>query len=100
MINDFYYFLHPTVIELACGEYGQDKIQLMVDGTGNGESMDWFRDPSKILKLEDLRKKYPISRNSKEMGELEATSSLNQLNVLLKRGIIKGQRDATLTHLR
>lgn len=95
------YICPPAVIELSCNEYGPDKIRLMVDSMGNGECMDWFHDPSRILKLEQLRTQYPLSRNgSADSGQLEATSALNQLNILLQRGYLKGKRDTTLTYLR
>lgn len=93
-------YIFSVVIELACGEYGRDKIDIMVASMDNGECTNWFRDSTKILKLEDLRQMYPLSKNYKENGTLEATSSLNQLKILLKRGYMKGKRDATLTHLR
>ncbi|GAB0089083.1 ATP-binding cassette sub-family G member 4 [Sergentomyia squamirostris] len=88
------------IIELACGEHGDDKIQHMVNGMGNGECLDWFGDPSKVLKLETLRMKYPIQRPTKENTILQATNHWNQLKTLLRRGIIRGKRDTTLTHLR
>lgn len=66
----------------------------------NGECIKWLKDPSLIMKLEDLRKMYPISTNSKDNGALEATSALNQLKILMKRGFLKSSRDTTLTHLR
>lgn len=72
----------------------------MVDSMANGETTEWFANPSKILKLEDLRTQNPLSRNGKEDGQLEATSAWNQLNYLMRRGYLKGKRDATLTHLR
>ena len=31
-----------SVIELACGEYGEDKIETLVAGTQNGKSLQWF----------------------------------------------------------
>jgi len=31
-----------TVIELASGEYGEDKIDILVAGTENGKSTSWF----------------------------------------------------------
>lgn len=77
-----------------------DKIDVMVSSMQNGECTEWFRDSSKIMKLEELRQKYPLTKNFKDSGALEATSSWNQLKILLKRGYIKGRRDATLTHLR
>lgn len=88
------------MIELACGEHGEDRIQRMVLEMGNGESTDWFADKRKILKLEQLRKKHPLKKIIEQNEELTATSQLHQLQVLIKRGIIKAKRDATLTHLR
>lgn len=90
-----------SVIELACGDYGYEHVNTMVDSMGNGEVLDWFNDPKKILKLEVLRQKYPLKAKTKSDHEgLEATSQFHQVKVLIRRGIIKGKRDATLTHLR
>ncbi|XP_053665541.1 ATP-binding cassette subfamily G member 4-like [Anopheles marshallii] len=88
------------VIELACGEYGDDRIQRMVMEMGNGECTEWFTDKRKLLKLEQLRKKYPLKKIIEQSEDLMATSQLHQLKVLIQRGIIKAKRDATLTHLR
>uniref|UniRef100_A0A182RGB5 ATP-binding cassette n=1 Tax=Anopheles funestus TaxID=62324 RepID=A0A182RGB5_ANOFN len=88
------------VIELACGEYGDDRIQRMVMEMGNGECTEWFTDKRKLLKLEQLRKKYPLKKIIEQNEDLMATSQMHQLQVLIKRGIIKAKRDATLTHLR
>lgn len=41
-----------SVIELACGEYGEDKIEPLVAGTENGRSLQWF---DKSLNLLDQR---------------------------------------------
>lgn len=88
------------IIELACGEYGDERIQRMVMEMGNGESTDWFSDKRKLLKLEQLRKKYPLKKIIEQSEDLTSTSQIHQLQVLIKRGIIKAKRDATLTHLR
>uniref|UniRef100_A0A182VUV0 ABC transporter domain-containing protein n=1 Tax=Anopheles minimus TaxID=112268 RepID=A0A182VUV0_9DIPT len=88
------------VIELACGEHGDDRIQRMVMEMGNGECTEWFTDKRKLLKLEQLRKKYPLKKIIEQNEDLMATSQIHQLHVLIKRGIIKAKRDATLTHLR
>ncbi|XP_050077230.1 ATP-binding cassette sub-family G member 4 [Anopheles maculipalpis] len=88
------------VIELACGEYGDDRIQRMVMEMGNGECTEWFTDKRKLLKLEQLRKKHPLKKIIEQSEDLTATSQVHQLQVLIKRGIIKAKRDATLTHLR
>lgn len=94
-------YLSLVVIELACGEYGEDNLQRMVEGMSNGECVDWFADGTKVLKLEQLRQKFPISGPPRE-GELgqSNTTQWMQLKTLLKRGIIRGKRDTTLTHLR
>lgn len=89
-----------TVVELACGEYGMDKIKTMVESMDNGECIDWFAHPEKVYKLETLRKKYPLRQQSKDSRSLEATNSFHQLQILMRRGWIKTKRDATLTHLR
>lgn len=94
------FFLLILVIELACGEYGYDKISLMVRSMDNGECIKWLKDPSLIRSLEDLRKMHPLSSNSSNDGTLEATSAMNQLKVLMKRGFLKTSRNTTLTHLR
>lgn len=89
------------MIELACVEYGQQPIDRLVDAMANGDSLDWFSDPKKIMKLEALRQKNPLTdKSNKSTQGLEATSTFHQIQVLLKRGWIKGKRDATLTHLR
>lgn len=88
------------VIELASGEYGQDKISLMVEQMGNGECLDWFNDPSKVQRLDILRKKNPLNVDSMGSSNLHATSKMHQLNVLLRRSYIKAKRDSTLTYLR
>lgn len=72
----------------------------MVDSMDNGDSVEWFESPEKILKLETLRKLIPLQPNVKENCAMEATPFRSQLEVLLKRGFLKAKRDATLTHLR
>lgn len=89
-----------TVVELACGEYGVDKIKIMVNSMANGDCSEWFQDPSKILKLETLRQLNPLQKITKETESLEATSPIQQLKILMQRGWVKTKRDATLTHLR
>lgn len=88
------------VIELACAEYGEDKINLMVEEMINGESLEWFDDPAKVLKLEVLRKKYPLNELNMGSSSIHATSKTHQLKVLIERSLMKAKRDSTLTHLR
>lgn len=87
------------VIELACGEYGNDKIEILKLATQNGKNLSWFDEPNQILNSEALIRKYPIKKRPNKRS-LEDTSFMNQLNVLIKRGLIKTKRDTTLTHLR
>lgn len=85
---------------MACGEYGLSKIELMVKSMENGNCVQWLADASKVLSLEELRAINPLTKSAKESGQLEATSSWNQLTILMHRGYVKGKRDSTLTHLR
>ncbi|PSN47140.1 hypothetical protein C0J52_17450 [Blattella germanica] len=84
------------VIELACGEYGQEKIDKMVTGTDNGRCLTWFRPPGgadsktsvePMMRLDEN----PPSKSSKR--GLQETSFLNQMKVLMRRGYIKTKRD-------
>lgn len=80
-----------SVIELACGEYGDDKIDGMVKATDNGKSLDWFNNPDRLRKELDDSQMLMSKENNTGM---QATSSLNQLKILLKRGFLKARRDA------
>lgn len=85
-------------IELASAEYGMDKVKLLCNSIENGESLAWFENPNKVMKLEQLRQKHPISDDRRT--NVDEVSEFHQLKVLLRRGVIKGKRDQTLTHLR
>lgn len=88
-----------TVIELACGEYGYDKIDTLKSATENGSCLTWFNNPAAVLRAEALMRKHPIPKRTKNVS-LENTSFTNQCSVLLRRGYIKARRDTTMTHLR
>ncbi|XP_016979097.1 ATP-binding cassette sub-family G member 4 [Drosophila rhopaloa] len=87
------------IIELACGEYGYDKVDTLKGATENGSCLTWFDNPSAVLRSEVLMRKYPIPKKTKSRS-LEDTSYSNQCSVLLRRGFIKAKRDTTMTHLR
>ncbi|XP_061392278.1 ATP-binding cassette sub-family G member 4-like [Musca vetustissima] len=87
------------IIELACGEYGQDKVDTLKSASENGNCLTWFDHPEKILKSTELMRKYPVAKKTNKRS-LEDTSYMNQLSVLMHRGYIKAKRDTTLTHLR
>lgn len=78
-----------------------DNVQLMVNGMGNGDCTDWFSDGTKVLRLEQLRQKYPIESAGRDSSfSSQPTNQWHQLKTLIRRGIIRGKRDTTLTHLR
>lgn len=87
------------VIELACGEYGEDKITKLVETTQNGRSIEWFDNPDMIPPVPpSTPRRFTFLPRCR--GGLQVTSSLNQVCVLLRRGFIKVRRDQTLTHMR
>jgi len=93
------------VIELASGEYDQDKIDKMVTGSENGRSLTWFVPPdlirdSKTTVEPMVRLTDPVPSALKSSQSLQNTSTWNQLKVLMRRGYIKTKRDQTMTHLR
>ncbi|GBP69628.1 ATP-binding cassette sub-family G member 4 [Eumeta japonica] len=90
------------IIELACGEYGEDKIEILTTKAENGQALNWFEQPEAIPRMEELRRIYPLStlRELAESPLSEQTSLSNQRRVLMRRGFMKAKRDATLTHLR
>ncbi|CAD1468627.1 unnamed protein product, partial [Heterotrigona itama] len=88
------------VIELACGEYGEDKIALLISSSGNGNNIQWFENADALvngLKTLDSNKK-AVNLN-RESG-LQATPLTHQIKVLIRRGFIMSKRDITLTYLR
>lgn len=87
-------------IELACGEYGEDKIETMVAATENGKNIMWYENPLEmnVPKYPSIRKGYSV--NSSKNKSLQETSLGNQIKVLMHRGYIKTKRDQTMTHLR
>jgi hypothetical protein len=84
-------------IELASGEYGMDKVKTLCNSIENGENLQWFENPHRVMKLEQLRQRHPIGDERTKTVEV---SEFHQLQVLLRRGFIKSKRDQTLTHLR
>lgn len=84
-------------IELASGEYGMDKVKTLSNSIENGENLQWFENPHRVMKLEQLRQRHPIGDERKKINEV---SEFHQLKVLMQRGYIKSKRDQTLTHLR
>lgn len=92
------------IIEVASGEYGEDKIGLLSTKAENGRALYWFESSDDIPSMEELRKQNPLS-HMREHDQLtgtatEETSQSNQRSVLIKRGFLKAKRDATMTHLR
>lgn len=76
-------------IELASGEYGMDKVNILSNCIGNGTCLEWYEHPEKVMKLEELRQKYPLTEKTKSFKEVD---EMQQLKVLLRRGVIKMKR--------
>ncbi|XP_029032171.1 ATP-binding cassette sub-family G member 4 [Osmia bicornis bicornis] len=87
------------VIELSCGEYGEDKIPLLLSGSENGKNLRWFENPSTLIDATGLRALHPLKKNGGD-NSLQATSLTHQIKILLGRGFLMSKRDTTLTHLR
>ncbi|KAF2879706.1 hypothetical protein ILUMI_26469 [Ignelater luminosus] len=88
------------VIELACAEYGEDKIKTMVEATNNGKNLQWFDKPEFLPSLRKLRETHKSIAEKSKGGHLQSTSQANQLKILLRRGFLKSKRDSTLTYMR
>nr|BAN21250.1 ABC transporter [Riptortus pedestris] len=91
------------IIELACGEYGRDKIATLVQGTQNGRAIKWFKDADILpptTHVEVSHKSPRLPGRIRCHTSLQDTSQLNQLAVIIKRGFIKVKRDSTLTYMR
>ncbi|OAD59625.1 ATP-binding cassette sub-family G member 4 [Eufriesea mexicana] len=92
------------VIELACGEYGEDKISLLISGSENGKSLQWFQNLDALIDMNGLRALHSVQKNinsnNKNSSSLQATPLIHQIKILLKRGFVICKRDTTLTHLR
>lgn len=90
------------VIELACGEYGEDKIPLLLSASENGKNVRWFDDSDGLLDTRSLKAVHPANSKSQESDKssLQATSLMHQIKILLGRYFVMCKRDTTLTHLR
>ncbi|KYN05399.1 PREDICTED: ATP-binding cassette sub-family G member 4 [Cyphomyrmex costatus] len=91
------------IIELACGEYGYDKINMLITGSQNGRNLKWFDNPEVLKDAKSLRAEHPLDGRRNIMNNnngLHATNLVHQIKILLRRGFIMSKRDMTLTHLR
>ncbi|XP_050587516.1 ATP-binding cassette subfamily G member 4-like isoform X1 [Bombus affinis] len=97
-----YYNPADYVIELACGEYGDDKIAMLISGSENGKSTQWFQNTDTLISANNLKALHPIKKHVNLSGKssLHATSLIHQIKILIERGFIKSKRDTTLTYLR
>ncbi|XP_036141387.1 ATP-binding cassette sub-family G member 4 isoform X2 [Monomorium pharaonis] len=87
------------IIELACGEYGDDKIDTLIMGSQNGRNLQWFDNPEVLRDAKTLRAVHPLKDEMND-NNLHATNFAHQIKILLRRGYIMAKRDTTLTHLR
>lgn len=44
-----------TVIELACGEYGEEQLKTLIIGSDNGRKEQWFENPQALKDAKALR---------------------------------------------
>lgn len=88
------------IIELACGEYGYDKINTLIMGSQNGRNLQWFDNPEVLKDAKSLRAEHPLKNEVNDNSGLHATNLVHQIKILLRRGFIMCKRDMTLTHLR
>ncbi|XP_012228224.1 ATP-binding cassette sub-family G member 4 [Linepithema humile] len=90
------------IIELACGEYGEDKVHTLINGSQNGRNLKWFDNPTALKDAKSLRAEHPLTNENRlEINSaLHATNLFHQIRILLRRGYIMCKRDMTLTHLR
>ncbi|KAK9306798.1 hypothetical protein QLX08_002684 [Tetragonisca angustula] len=90
------------VIELACGEYGEDKIALLISSSGNGNNTQWFENADALTNVNGLKTLDSDKKavNLKRESGLQATPLTHQIGVLIRRGFIMCKRDVTLTYLR
>lgn len=81
---------------MACGEYGEDKIQILTTKAENGRALSWFDDPDSMPTMEVLRKQCPLSvlKEQDPSTGNEETPRSNQRKVLIKRGFLKAKRDS------
>ncbi|KAL6430152.1 hypothetical protein ACFW04_007724 [Cataglyphis niger] len=88
------------IIELACGEYGEDKIDTLRNGSQNGSNWQWFENSADLMDAKSLRATRPLINKFEDNSGLHATNLAHQIKILLRRGYIMCKRDTTLTHLR
>ncbi|XP_050440575.1 ATP-binding cassette subfamily G member 4 [Adelges cooleyi] len=97
------------VIELACGDHGNDKIDKMINEIQNGKCSAWTDQNDLPVANVPVNEEIEIPQNRITTGAkpkkhkehvYHETSSYNQLKCLLHRGIIKCARDPDLTYLR
>ncbi|XP_076649340.1 ATP-binding cassette sub-family G member 1 isoform X2 [Halictus rubicundus] len=86
------------IIELACGEYGDDKLSLLISSSQNGRNTEWFNTTD--IDAANLKALHPSRKNIDDSASLQATSLTYQIRILMWRGFLMCKRDTTLTHLR
>lgn len=89
------------VIELACGEYGEDKLPLLISGSENGKNLQWFENSGSLLDAKGLRAMHTNKDvNSENENSLHATSLIHQIRILIWRGFLMCKRDTVSKCLR
>lgn len=74
-------------IELSCGEYGNDKIDIMVNAMENGKCLQWFENPQFLPSLQKLRGMYykvlyfNFIRTHKKNGKFKLIKRISNTNL-------------------
>ncbi|KAL6430154.1 hypothetical protein ACFW04_007724 [Cataglyphis niger] len=87
------------IIELACGEYGEDKIDTLRNGSQNGSNWQWFENSADLMDAKSLRATRPLINKFEDNSGLHATNLAHQIKILLRRGYIMCKRDTNGTFM-
>ncbi|KAK9869922.1 hypothetical protein WA026_006019 [Henosepilachna vigintioctopunctata] len=88
------------VIEVACGEYGEEVVHKMLQLMEKGKSLTYVNGAELLPELNVLKERAIEESNNDDDENLQVTSQWNQLKVLLRRSWYKMKRDRTLTYMR
>jgi len=58
-------YINNAVIELASGDYGDDKIDILIMGSQNGRNLQWFDNPETLKDTKSLRGTDKIKKYNK-----------------------------------
>lgn len=71
-----------AVIELACGEYGNDKIDTLIMGSQNGRNLQWFDNPEALKDAKSLRGTVKIESHKNDHIIIKLYNSIRYFKIL------------------